>query len=214
MKNYYISEGVKALFSIYFKDQTEENFIKALNEFAKESQINSQEIKDKSFREFKEAISKLPTIDLLNTRFDKLEYSIGAKLDKLEYSIGAKLDKLEYSIGAKLDKLEYSIGAKLDKLEYSIGAKLDKLEYSIGAKLDKLEYSIGAKLDKPEYSIGAKLDKPEDSVCAKLYKLENKLDSFKREVRTYVIILAALMFILQPTIFDLILSIFKSFLRQ
>ncbi|EHT8212204.1 hypothetical protein KXM95_001733, partial [Campylobacter jejuni] len=125
-KNYYISEGVKALFSVYFKDQTEENFIKALNEFAKESQINSQEIKDKSFREFKEAISKLPTIDLLNTRFDKLENSIGAKLDKLE----------------------------------------------------------------------------------------NKLDSFKREVRTYVIILAALMFILQPTIFDLILSIFKSFLRQ
>ncbi|EFQ6711904.1 hypothetical protein ACMDAP_001792, partial [Campylobacter jejuni] len=118
-------------------DQTEENFIKALNEFTKESQINSQEIKDKSFREFKEAISKLPTIDLLNTRFDKLEYSIGTKLDK-----------------------------------------------------------------------------PEDSVCAKLDKLENKLDSFKREVRTYVIILAALMFILQPTIFDLILSIFKSFLRQ
>ncbi|EAH5869942.1 hypothetical protein C7V32_07100 [Campylobacter jejuni] len=137
MKNYYISEGVKALFSVYFKDQTEENFIKALNEIAKESQINSQEIKDKSFREFKEAISKLPTIDLLNTRFDKLEDSIGAKLDK-----------------------------------------------------------------------------PEDSVCAKLDKLENKLDSFKREVRTYVIILAALMFILQPTIFDLILSIFKSFLRQ
>ncbi|EAH5306716.1 hypothetical protein EWI58_09290 [Campylobacter coli] len=148
MKNYYISEGVKALFSIYFKDQTEENFIKALNEFAKESQINSQEIKDKSFREFKEAISKLPTIDLLNTRFDKLEYSVCAKLDKLEYSVCAKLDK------------------------------------------------------------------PEDSVCAKLDKLENKLDSFKREVRTYVIILAALMFILQPTIFDLILSIFKSFLRQ
>ncbi|EAJ3865530.1 hypothetical protein HKG71_001741, partial [Campylobacter jejuni] len=128
-----ISEGVKALFSIYFKDQTEENFIKALNEFTKESQINSQEIKDKSFREFKEAISKLPTIDLLNTRFDKLEDSV------------------------------------------------DKLENSVGAKLDKLE---------------------------------NKLDSFKREVRTYVIILAALMFILQPTIFDLILSIFKSFLRQ
>ncbi len=162
MKNYYISEGVKALFSIYFKDQTEENFIKALNEFAKESQINSQEIKDKSFREFKEAISKLPTIDLLNTRFDKLEDSV------------------------------------------------DKLEYSVGAKLDKLEDSV----DKLEYSIGAKLDKPEDSVCAKLNKLENKLDSFKREVRTYVIILAALMFILQPTIFDLILSIFKSFLRQ
>lgn len=126
VRNYYISEGVKALFSVYFKDQTEENFIKALNEFAKESQINSQEIKDKSFREFKEAISKLPTIDLLNARFDKLEYSVGAKLDKLE----------------------------------------------------------------------------------------NKLDSFKREVRTYVIILAALIFILQPTIFDLILSIFKSFLRQ
>ncbi|WP_462183461.1 hypothetical protein [Campylobacter jejuni] len=91
MKNYYISEGVKALFSIYFKDQTEENFIKALNEFTKESQINSQEIKDKSFREFKEAISKLPTIDLLNTRFDKLEDSV----DKLENSVGAKLDKLE-----------------------------------------------------------------------------------------------------------------------
>ncbi|ECC0809693.1 hypothetical protein FM750_08320, partial [Campylobacter coli] len=160
----------KALFSIYFKDQTEENFIKALNEFAKESQINSQEIKDKSFREFKEAISKLPTIDLLNTRFDKLEYSVCAKLDKLEYSVCAKLDKPEDSVCAKLDK--------------------------------------------PEDSVCAKLDKPEDSVCAKLDKLENKLDSFKREVRTYVIILAALMFILQPTIFDLILSIFKSFLRQ
>ncbi|EAJ3032113.1 hypothetical protein JRQ72_000117 [Campylobacter jejuni] len=159
MKNYYISEGVKALFSVYFKDQTEENFIKALNEIAKESQINSQEIKDKSFREFKEAISKLPTIDLLNTRFDKLEDSIGAKLDKPEDSVCAKLDKPEDSVCAKLDKLE-------------------------------------------------------DSVCAKLDKLENKLDSFKREVRTYVIILAALMFILQPTIFDLILSIFKSFLRQ
>ncbi|EAK7190229.1 hypothetical protein DW537_10070, partial [Campylobacter coli] len=157
-------------FSIYFKDQTEENFIKALNEFAKESQINSQEIKDKSFREFKEAISKLPTIDLLNTRFDKLEYSVCAKLDKLEYSVCAKLDKPEDSVCAKLDK--------------------------------------------PEDSVCAKLDKPEDSVCAKLDKLENKLDSFKREVRTYVIILAALMFILQPTIFDLILSIFKSFLRQ
>ncbi|EAI8263045.1 hypothetical protein CUT32_08755, partial [Campylobacter coli] len=155
---------------IYFKDQTEENFIKALNEFAKESQINSQEIKDKSFREFKEAISKLPTIDLLNTRFDKLEYSVCAKLDKLEYSVCAKLDKPEDSVCAKLDK--------------------------------------------PEDSVCAKLDKPEDSVCAKLDKLENKLDSFKREVRTYVIILAALMFILQPTIFDLILSIFKSFLRQ
>ncbi|EAL1916803.1 hypothetical protein FDL47_09175, partial [Campylobacter coli] len=152
------------------KDQTEENFIKALNEFAKESQINSQEIKDKSFREFKEAISKLPTIDLLNTRFDKLEYSVCAKLDKLEDSVCAKLDKLEDSVCAKLDK--------------------------------------------PEDSVCAKLDKPEDSVCAKLDKLENKLDSFKREVRTYVIILAALMFILQPTIFDLILSIFKSFLRQ
>ncbi|EAH8440038.1 hypothetical protein EVS51_08465 [Campylobacter jejuni] len=170
MKNYYISEGVKALFSVYFKDQTEENFIKALNEIAKESQINSQEIKDKSFREFKEAISKLPTIDLLNTRFDKLEDSIGAKLDKPEDSVCAKLDKLEDSVCAKLDKLEDSVCAKLDKLE--------------------------------------------DSVCAKLDKLENKLDSFKREVRTYVIILAALMFILQPTIFDLILSIFKSFLRQ
>ncbi|EHW0233566.1 hypothetical protein K1L89_001712, partial [Campylobacter coli] len=140
------------------------------NEFAKESQINSQEIKDKSFREFKEAISKLPTIDLLNTRFDKLEYSVCAKLDKLEYSVCAKLDKPEDSVCAKLDK--------------------------------------------PEDSVCAKLDKPEDSVCAKLDKLENKLDSFKREVRTYVIILAALMFILQPTIFDLILSIFKSFLRQ
>ncbi|EID9880365.1 hypothetical protein M2K84_001799, partial [Campylobacter coli] len=139
-------------------------------EFAKESQINSQEIKDKSFREFKEAISKLPTIDLLNTRFDKLEYSVCAKLDKLEYSVCAKLDKPEDSVCAKLDK--------------------------------------------PEDSVCAKLDKPEDSVCAKLDKLENKLDSFKREVRTYVIILAALMFILQPTIFDLILSIFKSFLRQ
>ncbi|EAL8434480.1 hypothetical protein DYF95_08395 [Campylobacter jejuni] len=128
MRNYYISEGVKALFSIYFKDQTEENFIKALNEFNKENQINSQEIKDEALREIKEELSKLATTDLLNAKIDKVE------------------------------------------------AKIDKVEASLNAKIDKVE---------------------------------NKLDSFKTEVKTYVIILAALMFILQPTIFDLIKSIFK-----
>ncbi|EAI3776055.1 TPA: hypothetical protein SBX32_001805 [Campylobacter coli] len=128
MRNYYISEGVKALFSVYFKDQTEENFIKALNEFNKENQINSQEIKDEALREIKEELSKLATTDLLNAKIDKVE------------------------------------------------AKIDKVEASLNAKIDKVE---------------------------------NKLDSFKTEVKTYVIILAALMFILQPTIFDLIKSIFK-----
>lgn len=128
VRNYYISEGVKALFSIYFKDQTEENFIKALNEFNKENQINSQEIKDEALREIKEELSKLATTDLLNAKIDKVE------------------------------------------------AKIDKVEASLNAKIDKVE---------------------------------NKLDSFKTEVKTYVIILAALMFILQPTIFDLIKSIFK-----
>ncbi|EAH9979550.1 hypothetical protein R7522_001504 [Campylobacter jejuni] len=135
MRNYYISEGVKALFSVYFKDQTEENFIKALNEFNKENQINSQEIKDEALREIKEELSKLATTDLLNAKIDKVE-------------------------------------AKIDKVE----AKIDKVEASLNAKIDKVE---------------------------------NKLDSFKTEVKTYVIILAALMFILQPTIFDLIKSIFK-----
>ncbi len=128
VRNYYISEGVKALFSVYFKDQTEENFIKALNEFNKENQINSQEIKDEALREIKEELSKLATTDLLNAKIDKVE------------------------------------------------AKIDKVEASLNAKIDKVE---------------------------------NKLDSFKTEVKTYVIILAALMFILQPTIFDLIKSIFK-----
>ncbi|EAI2489428.1 hypothetical protein E2Z45_08160 [Campylobacter jejuni] len=142
MRNYYISEGVKALFSVYFKDQTEENFIKALNEFNKENQINSQEIKDEALREIKEELSKLATTDLLNAKIDKVE--------------------------AKIDKVE----AKIDKVE----AKIDKVEASLNAKIDKVE---------------------------------NKLDSFKTEVKTYVIILAALMFILQPTIFDLIKSIFK-----
>ncbi len=135
VRNYYISEGVKALFSVYFKDQTEENFIKALNEFNKENQINSQEIKDEALREIKEELSKLATTDLLNAKIDKVE-------------------------------------AKIDKVE----AKIDKVEASLNAKIDKVE---------------------------------NKLDSFKTEVKTYVIILAALMFILQPTIFDLIKSIFK-----
>ena len=116
VRNYYVSEGVKALFSIYFKDQTEENFIKALNEFGKENQINSQEIKDEALREIKEELSKLATTDLLNARID--------------------------------------------------------------------------------------------TVDAKIDKVENKLDSFKTEVKTYAIIIA-LMFILQPTIFDLIKSIFK-----
>ncbi|HED7316396.1 TPA: hypothetical protein R5474_001877 [Campylobacter coli] len=124
MRNYYISEGVKALFSVYFKDQTEENFIKALNEFNKENQINSQEIKDEALREIKEELSKLATTDLLNAKIDKVE-------------------------------------AKIDKVEASLNAKIDKVEASLNAKIDKVE---------------------------------NKLDSFKTEVKTYVIILAALMF--------------------
>ncbi|QYH12748.1 hypothetical protein A0056_005465 [Campylobacter jejuni] len=139
MRNYYVSEGVKALFSIYFKDQTEENFIKALNEFNKENQINSQEIKDEALREIKEELSKLATTDLLNAKID-------------------------------------TVDAKIDKVEASLNAKIDKVEASLNAKIDKVE---------------------------------NKLDSFKTEVKTYAIIIIALMFILQPTIFDLIKSIFK-----
>ena len=146
VRNYYVSEGVKALFSIYFKDQTEENFIKALNEFGKENQINSQEIKDEALREIKEELSKLATIDLLNARIDTVE--------------------------AKIDRTEASLNARIDKVE----AKIDRTEASLNAKIDKVE---------------------------------NKLDSFKTEVKTYAIILAVLMFILQPTIFDLIKSIFK-----
>lgn len=142
VRNYYISEGVKALFSVYFKDQTEENFIKALNEFNKENQINSQEIKDEALREIKEELSKLATTDLLNAKIDKVE-------------------------------------AKIDKVEN----KIDKVEASLNAKIDKVDTRID--------------------------KVENKLDNFKTEVKTYVIILATLMFILQPTIFDLIKSIFK-----
>ncbi|EEU7289562.1 hypothetical protein HEI22_001914, partial [Campylobacter jejuni] len=150
MRNYYISEGVKALFSVYFKDQTEENFIKALNEFNKENQINSQEIKDEALREIKEELSKLATTDLLNAKIDKVE---------------AKIDKVEASLNAKIDKVD----TRIDKVEASLNAKIDKVEASLNAKIDKVE---------------------------------NKLDSFKTEVKTYVIILAALMFILQPTIFD------------
>ncbi|EOH9395539.1 hypothetical protein ACMEF0_001758 [Campylobacter jejuni] len=157
MRNYYISEGVKALFSVYFKDQTEENFIKALNEFNKENQINSQEIKDEALREIKEELSKLAITDLLNAKIDKVE---------------AKIDKVEASLNAKIDKVD----TRIDKVEASLNAKIDKVEASLNAKIDKVE---------------------------------NKLDSFKTEVKTYVIILAALMFILQPTIFDLIKSIFK-----
>ncbi|ECZ3097747.1 hypothetical protein F7N67_08850 [Campylobacter jejuni] len=157
MRNYYISEGVKALFSVYFKDQTEENFIKALNEFNKENQINSQEIKDEALREIKEELSKLATTDLLNAKIDKVE---------------AKIDKVEASLNAKIDKVD----TRIDKVEASLNARIDKVEASLNAKIDKVE---------------------------------NKLDSFKTEVKTYVIILAALMFILQPTIFDLIKSIFK-----
>lgn len=117
VKDCYISEGVKALFAVYFKDRTEESFFKALNEFAKENQIASQKVRDKTSREIKEELSKLVTSDLLNAKFDKVE--------------------------------------------------------------------------------------------ARIDKIETKLDSFRTEVKTYVIILAVLMFILQPTIFDFIISIFK-----
>ncbi|ECQ5913060.1 hypothetical protein ACIP7T_000314 [Campylobacter jejuni] len=164
VRNYYISEGVKALFSVYFKDQTEENFIKALNEFNKENQINSQEIKDEALREIKEELSKLATTDLLNAKIDKVEASLNAKIDKVD---------------TRIDKVE----AKIDKVEASLNAKIDKVEASLNAKIDKVDTRID--------------------------KVENKLDNFKTEIKTYVIILAALMFILQPTIFDLIKSIFK-----
>ncbi|HIH2094042.1 TPA: hypothetical protein ACYKHY_002075, partial [Campylobacter coli] len=76
---------------------------------------------------------------------------------------------------------------------------------SLNAKIDKVD----TRIDKVEASLNAKIDKVEASLNAKIDKVENKLDSFKTEVKTYVIILAALMFILQPTIFDLIKSIFK-----
>ncbi|EOH9964814.1 hypothetical protein ACMFN1_001656 [Campylobacter jejuni] len=171
VKNYYVSEGVKALFSIYFKDQTEENFIKALNEFNKENQINSQEIKDEALREIKEELSKLATTDLLNARID----TVDAKIDKVEASLNAKIDKVEASLNAKID----TVDAKIDKVEASLNAKIDKVEASLNAKID----TVDAKID--------------------------KLDSFKTEVKTYAIIIIALMFILQPTIFDLIKSIFK-----
>ncbi|EAJ5038946.1 hypothetical protein DJ668_07130 [Campylobacter jejuni] len=186
VRNYYISEGVKALFSVYFKDQTEENFIKALNEFNKENQINSQEIKDEALREIKEELSKLATTDLLNAKIDKVE----AKIDKVEASLNAKIDKVD----TRIDKVEASLNAKIDKVEASLNAKIDKVD----TRIDKVEASLNAKIDKVEASLNAKID-----------KVENKLDSFKTEVKTYVIILAALMFILQPTIFDLIKSIFK-----
>ncbi|HFN3228174.1 TPA: hypothetical protein ACHDMP_001739 [Campylobacter jejuni] len=175
VRNYYISEGVKALFSVYFKDQTEENFIKALNEFNKENQINSQEIKDEALREIKEELSKLATTDLLNAKIDKVEASLNAKIDKVD----TRIDKVE----AKIDKVEASLNAKIDKVEASLNAKIDKVEASLNAKIDKVDTRID--------------------------KVENKLDNFKTEIKTYVIILAALMFILQPTIFDLIKSIFK-----
>ncbi|EAJ5035914.1 hypothetical protein DLZ50_09515, partial [Campylobacter jejuni] len=114
VRNYYISEGVKALFSVYFKDQTEENFIKALNEFNKENQINSQEIKDEALREIKEELSKLATTDLLNAKIDKVE----AKIDKVEASLNAKIDKVD----TRIDKVEASLNAKIDKVEASLNA--------------------------------------------------------------------------------------------
>ncbi|EGK7562677.1 hypothetical protein IO476_001741 [Campylobacter coli] len=165
MKDCYISEGVKALFAVYFKDRTEESFFKALNEFAKENQIASQKIRDKTSREIKEEFSKLVTSDLLNAKFDKVE---------------ARIDKFEASLSAKIDKFEASLNARIDKFEASLSARIDKFEASLSARIDKFEAS-----------------------------LNTKLDSFKTEVKTYVIILAVLMFILQPTIFDFIISIFK-----
>lgn len=143
VRNYHVSEGVKALFSIYFKDQTEENFIKALNEFGKENQINSQEIKDEALREIKEELSKLVTVDLLNAKIGTIE--------------------------AKMDRTETSLNAKIDKVETSLNAKINKLETSLNTRIDKLEVKM----------------------------------------KTYAIFIAVLMFILQPTVFNFIKSIFK-----
>ncbi len=150
MRDYYVSEGVKALFAVYLKEKTEESFFKALNEFSRENQINSQEIKDEALREFKEELSKLATTDLLNAKID--------------------------TVNARIDRTEASLNARIDKVEASLNARIDKVEASLNARIDKVE---------------------------------TKLDSFRTEIKTYVIILAVLMFILQPAIFDFIKSIFK-----
>ncbi|EDP2990303.1 hypothetical protein FW110_09355, partial [Campylobacter jejuni] len=112
-------------------------------------------------------------------------------------------DEALREIKEELSKLATTdlLNAKIDKVE----AKIDKVEASLNAKIDKVD----TRIDKVEASLNAKIDKVEASLNAKIDKVENKLDSFKTEVKTYVIILAALMFILQPTIFDLIKSIFK-----
>ncbi len=171
MRDYYVSEGVKALFVAYLKEKTEESFFKALNEFSRENQINSQEIKDEALKEFKEELSKLATTDLLIAKID----TVNAKIDRTEASLNARIDKVEASLNARIDKVEASI----DKVEASLNARIDKVE----ARIDKVE--------------------------ARIDKVETKLDSFRTEIKTYVIILAVLMFILQPAIFDFIKSIFK-----
>ncbi|EGK7562629.1 DUF1640 domain-containing protein [Campylobacter coli] len=186
MRDYYVSEGVKALFVAYLKEKTEESFFKALNEFSRENQINSQEIKDEALREFKEELSKLATTDLLIAKID----TVNAKIDRTEASLNARIDKVEASLNARIDKVEASLNARIDKVE----ARIDKVEASLNARIDKVE----ARIDKVEASLNARID-----------KVETKLDSFRTEIKTYVIILAVLMFILQPAIFDFIKSIFK-----
>ncbi|WP_144624707.1 hypothetical protein, partial [Campylobacter coli] len=94
-------------------------FFKALNEFAKENQIASQKVRDKTSREIKEELSKLVTSDLLNAKFDKVE----ARIDKFEASLNARIDKFETSLNAKFDKVE----ARIDKIE----TKLDSFRTEV-----------------------------------------------------------------------------------
>ncbi len=67
---------------------------------------------------------------------------------------------------------------------------------------------MNASIDLVEASLNARIDKVEASLNARFDKVETKLDSFRTEIKTYVIILAVLMFILQHSIFDFIKSIF------
>ena len=78
-----LSEGVKALIVAYVKDKTEENLIKAFNEFGVQNNIFAKEIKHIALDEFRAEIDRLVTRDEFQASLQALEARLEAKIAQL-----------------------------------------------------------------------------------------------------------------------------------
>lgn len=82
-----LSEGVKALIVAYVKDKTEENLIKAFNEFGVQNNTFAKEIKHIALDEFRAEIDRLVTREEFQASLQALEARLEAKIMELKLEL-------------------------------------------------------------------------------------------------------------------------------